>query len=106
VSHRLSFLLIISGIYFTGIAQKSVVDSLQQIIALGKSDRQQAKAMNTLATEYLRTDIEKAKEILYQTVSLGKTIKDSRALSASYSQLITIHQIQVSRTVLLIICHY
>ncbi len=92
MSHRLSFLLIISGIYFTSIAQKSVVDSLQQIIALGKSDRQQAKAMNTLATEYLRTDIEKAKAILYQTVSLGKTIKDSRALSASYSQLVTIHQ--------------
>jgi len=73
-------------------AQKSVVDSLQQIIAFGKWDRQQAKAMNTLATEYLRTDMEKAKVLLFQAISLGKNLGDERALSASYSQMVTIHQ--------------
>lgn len=77
---------------FTCAAQKSVVDSLQQIIALGKYDKEHAKAMNTLAMEYLRSDIEKAKNILQQTILLGKSLNDDRALSASYSQMVTILQ--------------
>ncbi len=88
----LLFLLIVCLVCIKGLTQKSVIDSLQQIISQGKPDKATAYAMNKLANEFVRTDIGKAKAILYETISLGKALKDARTLSASYSNLVTIHQ--------------
>lgn len=84
--------LIICLFLIEGFTQKSLIDSLQQIISQGKSDKAQARAMNKLANELVRTDVEKAKAILYEVISLGKALKDARTLSASYSNLVTLHQ--------------
>jgi signal transduction histidine kinase len=73
-------------------SQKSVIDSLQKIIALGKGDKEQALAMIKLADEFIRTDVEKAKTVLYEAIFLGRTLKNARTLSNSYSNLVTIHQ--------------
>ena len=73
-------------------AQKTYIDSLQQIISLGKSDRQQAFTMIKLSNEFIRSDVEKAKNVIHQTIYLGNILNDPRILSACYSSLITIHQ--------------
>ena len=86
------FLLILYCSVFKGIAQKHVIDSLQKIIAHGKADKEQARTMHRLANEYIRTDAEKAKVFLYQSMSLGKELKDARTLSAVYAHFVSIHQ--------------
>lgn len=86
------FILILCLLGTKGISQKSVIDSLQKIIALGRSDKEQARTMHRLANEYMRTDAEKAKVILYQSISLGKALKDPRTLSGAYANLVTLHQ--------------
>jgi len=86
------FLLIVFSCCFKGVAQTSVIDSLQQLILLAKTDKEKARVMNLLAHEFMRTDQGKAKTILHGAISLAKGIKDARGLSSSYSSLITIHQ--------------
>src|SRR5687767_10849829 len=87
------FILFFLSLFITNsFSQTTITDSLQQIISLGKNDRSQALTMIRLANEFIRTDVEKAKNILYQTISLGKILNDPRTLSGCYSNLITIHQ--------------
>jgi signal transduction histidine kinase len=88
----LLFLLIVCLVCIKGLTQKSVIDSLQQIISLGKEDKEQVVALNKLADGFLRTDVEKAKALLYRAISLGKVLRNARTLSISYSYLVTIHQ--------------
>ncbi len=92
MKHRFLFLFILFVIGSEAFTQKVVIDSLQKIIALGKVDKEQVLAMNKLAGEFIRTDVEKAKTILYDAIYLGKALKSARTLSTSYSNLVTIHQ--------------
>lgn len=76
------------------IGQTYKIDSLQSVISSGNQDIEALKAMNFISFEYVRTDVEKAKQYLWKAKYLGKKLKDERVLSSTYSQLASINQNQ------------
>ena len=66
-------------------------DSLQKVIAAANKDVEEAKAINALASEYMRTDLAKAKTYLYNAISLSKQIGSEVQLSSAYVQLVSVH---------------
>ncbi|MEO5590948.1 MAG: sensor histidine kinase [Chitinophagaceae bacterium] len=64
---------------------------MQKIIALDKKDSVQIVTMNNLAIEYSRTDLMKAKQMLYHSVALASSIPVYTSLSNSYAQLVNLH---------------
>ncbi len=83
--------IFICSVFFSS-AQRSVTDTLEQIIALHKNDIAEGRALNTLAMEYIRTDLTKAKDLLFTAIRLGNQLQHPRTLSAAYSQMVTIFQ--------------
>jgi two-component system, NarL family, sensor histidine kinase UhpB len=75
----------------TGLAQTPILDSLSKIIATGKKDEAHLKAIIAAAFELVRIDAAKAKVVLYDGVSLAKTLGIEKSLSGCYSQLASIH---------------
>ncbi len=86
----LTYLLIFT--VFSSTAQKTITDSLEQIIALHKNDIEEGRALNALAYEYTRTNMAKAKNLLYTAIKLGNQLQHPRTLSAAYSQMVAIFQ--------------
>ena len=87
---RLPCIIFAFGICHLANSQNSKIDSLEQIISLGKKDIEEAKAYNAIANKLLRNDFNGAKAHLNVAVSLGKNLQSSRVLSNSYSQLVII----------------
>lgn len=75
----------------SGLAQTPTLDSLSKIITAGKKDEAQLKAIIAAAFELVRIDAAKAKVVLYEGVSLAKTLGIEKSLSGCYSQLASIH---------------
>ena len=71
-------------------SQSRVIDSLQKIIDEGKNDIEYNKALNSIATEYTRIDMAKAKIYLYRSMHLAAGLKNDILLSYAYSQMVTI----------------
>ena len=71
-------------------SQSRVIDSLQKIIDEGKNDIEYNKALNSIATEYTRIDMAKAKLYLYRSMHLAAELKNDILLSYAYSQMVTI----------------
>ena len=71
-------------------SQSRVIDSLQKIIDEGKNDIEYNKALNSIATEYTRIDMAKAKIYLYRSMHLAAELKNDILLSYAYSQMVTI----------------
>ncbi len=71
-------------------AQNQKIDSLKQIISLGKKNLDEAKTLNVLAEEYVRVDVAKAKTCLHQAMLLAKHLQNDRSLSNSFSQMVTL----------------
>jgi two-component system sensor histidine kinase UhpB len=85
------FLVFFSFFFSTAFTQSRVIDSLQKIIDAGKNDIETNRALNSVAVEYTRTDMEKAKNYLYRSMSMALRLNNNSALSGAYSQLVTLH---------------
>ena len=84
------YILLFTVFYST--AQNTVTDSLEAMVAQQKNDIAEGRSITTLAKEYMRTDQVKAKELFYDAMKSGNQLNDSRTLSATYSQMVTIFQ--------------
>ncbi len=77
---------------FFSFSQTTPIDSLQRVIVSGKKDVNTARAYINLATEYLRTDFNKAKSTSHSGIAFIKDIKTPSLLSGLYSILVSAHQ--------------
>ncbi|MEO6583680.1 MAG: tetratricopeptide repeat protein [Ferruginibacter sp.] len=89
---KLYFIFFLCLCFSAVLAQKSLIDSLEKIIALQRNDIKEGRALNTLAVEYTRTDLAKSKKLLFAAITLGKNLQHPITLSAAYAQLVTISQ--------------
>ncbi len=87
---KLFLTLFISFCVFFQAAPAQRIDSLHKLISNHSGDADEAKALNALAGEYMRTDLPKAKSFLHSSISLCKTIKDDVQLSSAYAPMVTI----------------
>ena len=71
-------------------AQNSAIDSLQKIIGEQKSDLKTIHALNSIASENMRLDMEKAKAYLHRSIDLAQKLKHDIALCNAYSQMVTL----------------
>ncbi len=85
--HRHLFLLLLFFSLRTN-AQTPVIDSLQKVIALDKKDSLHINALVSLSSEYLRSNINKAKECLYASIVLSRSLHLNNGLAASYAQMV------------------
>ncbi|MDP4150212.1 MAG: tetratricopeptide repeat protein [Bacteroidota bacterium] len=77
-------------------AQQTVIDSLIAIVKQNKRDIQENKALNSLATEYTRTDLQKARASLHSSIELAKTLNSPITLGYAFGQMVTV-QINTGR---------
>jgi two-component system, NarL family, sensor histidine kinase UhpB len=84
-----TFLVIILLSFHISYSQTRAIDSLQNIINLRNNDSTTLNALNSIATEYSRIDIAKAKTYLHQSIDLATSLKRNNGLSNSYSQMVT-----------------
>jgi two-component system, NarL family, sensor histidine kinase UhpB len=82
--------LVLCGFYFSSWSQTQKIDSLKQIISFGKKNLDEANTFNRLADEYIRHDVTKAKNYIYQAIYLANVLENERSLSTSYSQMVTL----------------
>ncbi len=90
---RFAFYIILSVILAvpgTTRSQSRAIDSLQHIIDEGRSDAETNRALNSIATEYTRIDMAKAKTFLYRSMRLAGELKNPVLLSYAYSQMVTV----------------
>lgn len=73
-------------------AQSSLIDSLQRLIEKQPYDTNKIKALDHLATEFMRKDMEKAKSYTYQQISVAKVLRTDFGLHSGYSTLVALHQ--------------
>lgn len=73
-------------------AQSPLIDSLNRIVARHPYDTIEIKALNLLATEFMRKDMIRAKVYLRQQMALAKALKTDFGLHSAYSSLVAIHQ--------------
>jgi two-component system, NarL family, sensor histidine kinase UhpB len=83
-------ILLLSAISYTGNAQLSK-DSLAAIISAQNYNLEELITYSRLASEYLRTDIQKTKSLCYQALPLANQLKAVVQQSSFYSLLITAH---------------
>ena len=86
---RIAVLFIISVFAYPlwSIGQRT--DSLLQIVSQGNRDIEEVKALNSLAADYMRTDLIKAKTYLFKAISLSKSLQNEVYQSSAYAQLVT-----------------
>ncbi|MFD0942077.1 tetratricopeptide repeat-containing sensor histidine kinase [Pedobacter boryungensis] len=80
-------LICFSGFFLPCFAQHELIDSLKIVISRNTKDADQVNALNKLSTEYSRLDIKRAKQLLYQSISLNKSLNRADLLSYAYSHL-------------------
>ncbi|MFZ1805860.1 MAG: sensor histidine kinase [Cyclobacteriaceae bacterium] len=84
------FLLIL--LTFTCHSQVSVIDSLQNIVALHRHDSTELNALLHLTNEFSRKDITKAKKFSLQVVAQADPLSEVKWLTSAYNYLITMSQ--------------
>jgi len=73
-------------------AQTPHIDSLLIIVAAHPRDTNEIRALDLLASEFMRKDMNKAKSYAYKQVALAKELGTDFGLAAGYSGLVAIHQ--------------
>jgi signal transduction histidine kinase len=68
------------------------IDSLLQVVAQSNKEMEELKASNSLAVEFMRNDIPRAKMYLFNTISLSKSLRSNLYLSSAYAQLVSLYQ--------------
>ncbi len=74
------------------LAQNSVTDSLQRIVAQHRRDTIEMNALLDLTFEFLRKDAEKGKSYAYQAMTLARSKQNNRKLAGAYGYMVTLHQ--------------
>ncbi|MEO7445292.1 MAG: tetratricopeptide repeat protein [Ferruginibacter sp.] len=67
------------------------LDSLLEVVASNNKDLDHVKALNSLATAYMRNDLPRAKAYLFGAVSISKDIHSETYESSAYNQLVSLH---------------
>jgi signal transduction histidine kinase len=73
-------------------AQTIVIDSLLKIVAKHPNDTNEIRALDGLASELMRKDMDKAKSYVYQQIALAKELGTDFGLASGYSGLVALHQ--------------
>lgn len=73
-------------------AQTPLIDSLLRIVAAHPHDTIEIRALDRLAGEYMRNDMDKAKSYIYQQIALAKELNTDLGLAPAYSGLVALHQ--------------
>lgn len=73
-------------------AQTPLLDSLQRIVDRHTGDTIEAIALDNIAGDYMRKDMEKAKHYGHLALKLSKTIGYDNGVSRGYATLIPLHQ--------------
>ena len=89
---RLVLPLLLQTISFFSGAQPNVNDSLLSIIRANRHDPAEAKALNALSANYARTDLAKARDLLYKSINLASAAHFALALSGAYNQMVILQQ--------------
>jgi two-component system, NarL family, sensor histidine kinase UhpB len=75
-----------------GMAQTSVIDSLQKIVDRHPGDTVGALALDNISGEYMRKDMEKAKYYAHLTLKLSRSLGYDNGMSRAYATLIPMFQ--------------
>ncbi len=73
-------------------AQVANTDSLLEIVKQNNQDLNECHALNTLATNYSRTDMVKARNYLYTSIVISKKLNELLSLSDAYSTMVAVQQ--------------
>jgi two-component system, NarL family, sensor histidine kinase UhpB len=73
-------------------AQTPYIDSLLRIVAAHPRDTNEIRALDHLASEFMRKDMDRAKSYVYQQIALAKSLGTNFGLAAGYSGLVALHQ--------------
>lgn len=73
-------------------AQTPYIDSLLRIVAAHPRDTNEIRALDHLASEFMRKDMDRAKSYVYQQIALAKALGTNFGLAAGYSGLVALHQ--------------
>ena len=72
--------------------QQSLIDSLETVINKNYRDVEMAMALNKIAGDYSKRDIEKALKYAWRAKALSKTLSNDKSLSTSYAILANIYK--------------
>lgn len=75
-----------------GHSQTSVIDSLLLVVAKHTADTNEIRALDHLASEFMRRDMERAKKYSFQQITLSKSLGTHFGLSAGYAGLVAMYQ--------------
>ncbi|PKA84457.1 histidine kinase-like protein [Ulvibacter sp. MAR_2010_11] len=92
MSIKSSFFGICCLVCFSVSAQQSKIDSLEIVIAKNNSDLETVNAINLIAVEWIRKDVNKAKTYLWRAKTIIKTFPNDEALSSTYSNLVSLYK--------------
>lgn len=73
-------------------AQTPVIDSLLQVVAKHPRDTNEIRALDRLASEFMRKDTDRAMSYSHQQIALAKALGTDFGLSSGYSALVAMHQ--------------
>ena len=88
---KLCFLFTVQFFICIAFAQPPRIDSLLQVVAQRNNDIEELKALNSLSTEYVRTDVPRGKTYMFRLMDLSRKLGNARYLSAGYSQLVNVY---------------
>jgi signal transduction histidine kinase len=83
-------LLLVSAESVSG--QTPLIDSLLRIVAAHPRDTNEIRALDRLAVEFMRKDMDQAKSYIYQQIALAKVLETDFGLAPGYSGLVALHQ--------------
>ena len=70
----------------TCVAQKRIIDSLLQIVGLGRHDTAEAYVLDELSSEFARKDMVKSLQYSKESLTLSKRIGYQNGICNSYAQ--------------------
>lgn len=79
-------LLLCQTLHLFAVGQSNSNDSLLRIIRENKRDLAEARALNSLALSYARTDMGRAKEYIYQAIGIAREGHFSTSQGAAYAE--------------------
>jgi signal transduction histidine kinase len=75
-----------------GFSQTPLIDSLTKVVAQHTRDTNEIKALDQLGTEFMRRDMDKAMNYVWQHIALAKGLGTHFKISSAYAALVAMHQ--------------
>jgi two-component system sensor histidine kinase UhpB len=80
-------LLSVSFLQGTSFAQTKLIDSLERVVHFHRHDSVEARALNSLGSEYARKNLGRAKELTHQALILSQNLPYINGMSTALTQL-------------------